>query len=266
MQFSSNEAELFNELIVQTLYGCTSVRMPDRVTDVNLRNSYVGGIADMSDFIEIRWMMRRMGIMSSDLTCKYSEKGVRDTLGANPGRFNIDLLWVMGAFCVSNLHFQKNDVLDSIRKAKPTDSFTVPPRLTNAFQLMEACGFVASTGSSYRWTEKASPIMCSLGTWPFFLEEGQAARTYILHMLETMPEQFRAFFKPSKDSWWPEVEVGENAVEKAVWCVSNHWYREAWHLEGAIEETNRKHLSYGFSIATDLADWLNAVFRGELTN
>lgn len=226
MQFSSNESELFIELIVQTLYGCTSVRMPDRATDVTLRNSYVGGIADMSDFFEIHWMMQRMGIMSSDLVCKHSEKEVRDSLGANPGRFNIDLLWVIGAFCVSNLHFQKNEVLDSIREAEPSDSFIVPHRLTSAFQLMEACGYVASIGSSYRWVEKASPIMCSIGTWPFFLEDGQAARTYVQNMLEMMPEQFLAFFKPSKDSWWPEVAPSSSAVENAVWCVSNHWYRD----------------------------------------
>ncbi|MFQ6551313.1 hypothetical protein AAD018_003095 [Aestuariibius insulae] len=221
----------------------------------------------MSDFFEIHWMMRRMGIISPDLICKFTEKEVRDLLGTDPGRFKIDLLWVIGAFCVSNLRFQKNEVLDCIGRAKPTDIFVVPHRLTSTFQLMEACGYVANTGSNYRWVEKASPVICSLGTWSFFLEEGQAARTYVQRMFETMPEQFLALFKPSRDSWWPEdTEPGSSAHQKAVWCVSNHWYRESWHLEGVFGEEDKRQLSYGFSIATDLAEWLNTSIRAEPIN
>ncbi|GFE65689.1 hypothetical protein [Litoreibacter roseus] len=263
MRFTTDEAELFNELIVQTLYGCTSASMSDRAADVDLRNSYVGGLADMSDFFEIHWMMERIGILSSDLHCRYSEMEVREVLGNDSERFKIDLLWVIGAFVFSNLYYQKNVGLTCIRDAKPADAFDVPHRLNETFQLLDACGYAARQGAAYKWTEKASPIMCALGSWQFFQPEGRGARLYVDRMIETIPDRFRALFEPSRDSWWPETKPPASGHERAVLCVSNHWYRDNWHLEGAVKEDDLTGLPYGFSIATGLAELLNAILRGE---
>lgn len=263
MIFTTDEKNLFNELVVQTLYGCTSVWMPDCSNAVELRNRYVGGQPDMSDFFEINWIMRRLGIATPDLKCKYSEVEVRALLGHMPERFNIDLLWMIGAFTVANLAYQKNATLDIIHNAKPTVSFVVPERLIVTFNLLASCGYASKQGTVYAWTEKASVITGSLNGLQLSLPEAASARSYVANMIETCPEQFHATFAPSADSWWPKTEPQLSPHTIAVRCVSNHWYRDKWHLNGLFEDEDLRRLPYGFSIASELAESINSVLRAK---